>query len=47
MAMTQKESWPWVKTLLHSVYDKPDADSVHAQYVRIIGTLSETVAEGR
>src|SRR6188474_278217 len=30
MAATPKASWPWVKTLLHSVYDQPDADSVHA-----------------
>ncbi|SEB43523.1 IS256 family transposase [Rhodococcus jostii] len=41
MAVTPKTSWPWVKTLLHSVYDQPDADSVHAQYDRIIGALSE------
>ncbi|UZG60500.1 IS256 family transposase (plasmid) [Rhodococcus opacus] len=41
MAVTPKASWPWVKTLLHSVYDQPDADSVHAQYDRIIGALSE------
>ena len=25
MAATPKASWPWVKTLLHSVYDQPDA----------------------
>lgn len=41
MAVTPKASWPWVKTLLHSDYDQPDADSVHAQYDRIIGALSE------
>ncbi|MFD7011884.1 transposase [Rhodococcus jostii] len=41
MARTPKSSWPWVKTLLHSVYDQPDADSVHAQYDRVIGALSE------
>jgi transposase-like protein len=34
MAATPKASWPWVKTLLHSVYDQPDAASVHAQYDR-------------
>src|SRR3954447_10591018 len=28
MSATPKTSWPWVKTLLHSVYDQPDADSV-------------------
>ncbi|RYF50315.1 MAG: hypothetical protein EOO27_31990 [Comamonadaceae bacterium] len=36
MAVTPKASWPWVKTLLHSVYDQPDADSVHAQYDRVV-----------
>ncbi|MEZ5152520.1 IS256 family transposase [Rhodococcus zopfii] len=39
MAVTPKASWPWVKTLLHSVYDQPDADSVHAQYDRISDAL--------
>ncbi|MBS9372080.1 IS256 family transposase [Rhodococcus sp. B50] len=39
MAVTPKASWPWVKTLLHSVYDQPDADSVHAQYDRVIDAL--------
>ncbi|AMY19548.1 IS256 family transposase [Rhodococcus sp. PBTS 1] len=41
MAVTPKASWPWVKTLLHSVYDQPDADSVHAQYNRVIDALEE------
>jgi putative transposase len=40
MSATPKASWPWVKTLLHSVYDQPDAASVHAQYDR----LAEAVA---
>jgi transposase-like protein len=41
MAATPKASWPWVKTLLHSVYDQPDAASVHAQYDRLIEAISE------
>lgn len=41
MAVTPKSSWPWVKTLLHSVYDQPDAESVHAQYDRVIDALSD------
>jgi transposase-like protein len=41
MSATPKASWPWVKTLLHSVYDQPDADSVHAQYDRLIEAISE------
>jgi len=39
MAATPKASWPWVKTLLHSVYDQPDAASVHAQYDRLIDAI--------
>ena len=48
MSATPKSSWPWVKALLHSVYDQPDADSVNAQFDRITETLREklpTVAE--
>ena len=29
MSMTPKSSWPWVRTLLHSVYDQADATAVH------------------
>ena len=32
---------PWVKTLLHSVYDQPDAASVHAQYDRLLDAVAE------
>jgi len=41
MSATPKASWPWVKTLLHSVYDQPDATSVHAQYDRLIDAIAE------
>src|SRR5690349_20842264 len=41
MAATPKASWPWVRALLHSVYDQPDATSVHAQFDRILDALSE------
>ncbi|MGA8044865.1 MAG: IS256 family transposase [Dermatophilaceae bacterium] len=41
MSQTPKSSWPWVKALLHSVYDQPDADAVHAQFDRIIETLAD------
>ena len=41
MSATPKASWPWVKTLLHSVYDQPDAEAVHAQFDRVIHTLTE------
>jgi putative transposase len=40
MAATPKASWPWVKTLLHSVYDQPDAASVHAQYDRLTDAIA-------
>ena len=47
MAVTPTTWWPRgttrlrvrVKTLVHSVYDQPDADSVHAQYDRVIDAL--------
>jgi transposase-like protein len=41
MSVTPKSSWPWVKTMLHSVYDQPDAKSVTAQYDRVLATLAE------
>jgi transposase-like protein len=41
MATCPKSSWPWVKTLLHSVYDQPDAASVHAQFDRLVETVAE------
>ena len=41
MAVTPKSSWPWVKALLHSIYDQPDAASVHAQFDRVTDALSE------
>ena len=41
MAATPKSAWGWVKALLHSVYDQPDADAVHAQFDRVLDTLSE------
>jgi transposase-like protein len=40
MSATPKSSWPWVKTLLHSVYDQPDQRAVHDQYDRILDALS-------
>ena len=41
MAATPKPSWPWVRALLHSVYDQPDATSVHAQFDRVLDTLTD------
>jgi len=39
MSVCPKSSWGWVKALLHSVYDQPDTDAVHAQYDRILDAL--------
>lgn len=39
MSVTPKNSWGWVKALLHSIYDQPDADAVHAQFDRVIDAL--------
>lgn len=39
MALTPKSSWGWVKVLLHSVYDQPDAESAHSQFDRILDAL--------
>lgn len=41
MSITPKASWPWVKTLLHSVYDQPDAAAVHAQFDRVLNALED------
>ena len=41
MSATPKNSWGWVKALLHSVYDQPDADAVHAQFDRVVDALAE------
>jgi transposase-like protein len=48
MSATPKAQWGWVKAMLHSVYDQPDADAVHAQFDRLLDAISEklpTVAE--
>jgi putative transposase len=36
MSICPKSMWPAVKAMLHSVYDQPDATSVHAQFDRLI-----------
>ena len=33
--------WPVVKSMLHSVYDQPDAASVHAQFERLLDYTSD------
>ena len=41
MPVTPKSSWGWVKALLHSIYNQPDAESVHAQFDRVVEALAE------
>lgn len=40
MDVCPKSSWAAVKALLHSVYDQPDARAVHAQYDKMLDTLT-------
>jgi len=41
MSVTPKSSWGWVKALLHSIYDQPDAPAVHAQFDRVLDALTD------
>jgi putative transposase len=45
LAVCPKSSWPWVRALLHSVYDQPDAASVHAQFDRVLDALADKLPE--
>src|SRR5664279_1020528 len=40
MSTCPESAWPAVKTLLHSVYDQPDATSVHAQYDKMLDQVT-------
>ena len=40
MDVCPKSAWGAVKALLHSVYDQPDAKAVHAQYDKMLDTLT-------
>jgi putative transposase len=41
MSVTPKSSWPWVRTVLHSIFDQPDAESVVAQYDQVLDALTD------
>lgn len=41
MSITPKTQWPWVKTMLHSIYDQPDRKGVEEQYDRMLDALSD------
>jgi putative transposase len=45
MSVCPKSSWGWVKALLHSVYDQPDAEAVHAQYDRVLDALADKLPD--
>lgn len=45
MSATPKHAWGWVKALLHSVYDQPDADAVHAQFDRVLEALDDKLPD--
>jgi transposase-like protein len=45
MAATPKTAWGWVRALLHSVYDQPDAASVHAQFGRVLDALEDKLPQ--
>jgi transposase-like protein len=41
MSVTPKAQWGWVKAMLHSIYDQPDAEAVHAQFDRVVEALTD------
>ncbi len=45
MSITPKSLWPAVKAMLHSVYDQPDADAVHAQSDRLLDYTAEKLPD--
>jgi transposase-like protein len=44
MSLTPKSPQSLVKALLHSVYDQPDAESMHAQFDRVIDALENKIS---
>jgi putative transposase len=44
MTVTPKAPRAGPKRLLHSVYDQPDADAVHAQFDRIVNALADKLS---
>ncbi|TWH62247.1 transposase-like protein [Micromonospora olivasterospora] len=43
MAVCPKSAWPAVKTVLHSVYDQVDAATVHAQFDKLLDSVSRSL----
>jgi putative transposase len=40
MSVCPKSAWPAVKTMLHSVYDQPEATAVHAQFDKLLDSVT-------
>ena len=47
VASARSPPGPAVKAMLHSVYDQPDADAVHAQYDKLLDAVGRQAARGR
>jgi transposase-like protein len=45
MSVTPKSAWGWVRALLHSVYDRANAASVHAQFGGALDALDEKLRQ--
>ena len=45
MSVCPKSMWPAVKAMLHSVYDQPDAASVHAQFDRLLDYVEDKLPD--
>ncbi len=41
MPVCPKKAWTWVRALLHSVYEQPDAASVHARFDHVLAALAD------
>ncbi len=44
--MAAADHWRGLRALLHSIYDQPDAESVVAQYDRVLDTLTSSSRSG-
>jgi putative transposase len=45
MRTCPKSAWPAVKAMLHSVYDQPDPEAVHAQFTKMLDQLTGPLPE--
>ena len=45
MSVAPKSAWPAVKAMLHSVYDQPDADAVHAQFDKLLDSVADKLPD--